>query len=191
MPVALCGALVAGPQSGDTRQECDGSTALYTLPCAPSKARIYLDTTLQVLDTDYAITSEADQTITFVTKPTVAKTLYAYWDAYPEVKVKVGDFFKSTEGFHRVTSIESAQDITLDRYLSTGSETVTHYPAWQLDDGHGRTEIGINRLVEGVQLRLYVIPKYVDDAPPKTVKVTGISIGYIPQGRKILKATGS
>jgi hypothetical protein len=178
----------------DTQQECDGVETQFTLPCLGSQARVYLDSTLQVSGTDY---TSSGKVITFTTAPADTKTLYAYWENYPEVKVKVGDMFKSSEGFHRVTAISSAQDITLDHYLSTGSETVTHYPAWQLDDDHGRVEIGINRLVEGVQIRLYIVPDYVNTSARSTIaKITGISIGgisigYVPQGRKTVKATGS
>jgi hypothetical protein len=180
---------IAGPSAGSTQQECDGAETAFTLPCLASQARLYLDSTLQVSGTDY---TSSGKVATFTTAPAATKTLYAYWSNYPEVKVKTGDMFKSTEGWHRVTAISSAQDITLDHYLSTGSETVTHYPAWQLDDGHGRIEIGINRLVEGVQIRLYIIPDYVaESGRSKIVKITGLSLGYVPQGRKTVKATGS
>jgi hypothetical protein len=180
---------IAGPSAGSTQQECDGVETEFTLPCLGSQARVYLDSTLQVSGTDY---TSSGKVITFTTAPAATKTLYAYWENYPEVKVKVGDFFKSTEGWHRVTAISSAQDITLDHYLSTGSETVTHYPAWQLDDGHGRIEIGINRLVEGAQIRLYIIPdSLAESGRSKIATITGLSIGYVPQGRKTVKATGS
>jgi hypothetical protein len=129
--------------------------------------------------------------ITFEDAPAATDDVYAYWDAVPEVVVKVGDMFKSTEGWHRVISIEDATNATCEHFLSTGSETVTHYPSWQLDDGHSRVEIGIGRLVEGVQTRLYIIPEYNSTPQPEIVKITGLSIGYVPQGRKILKATGS
>jgi hypothetical protein len=141
-----------------------------------------------VSDTDYTIDGNE---ITLAAVLASGEELFAYWDAVPEVKVKVGDVFKSSEGWHRVISIEDATNITLDHYLSAGSETVTHYPAWQLDDGHGRVEVGINRLVEGVQIRLYIIPEYNSTDQAEIVKITGLSIGYVPQGRKILKATGS
>ncbi|GAG47707.1 unnamed protein product, partial [marine sediment metagenome] len=74
---------------------------------------------------------------------------------------------------------------------STGSETVTHYPTTQIPDGEGETKLGIRKLVEGVLIRLYVIPEYGSSAAPTIVKITGLSIGHIPQGRKILEATGS
>ena len=166
----------------------DDATTVFTLPCQGKQARVYIDSTLQVSGTDYTISGND---ITLGSVLATGTVLYAYWDAYPEVRVKVGDLFKSTEGWHRVTAITTATAITLDHYLSTGSETVTHYPAWQLDDGHGRVEIGINRLVEGVQTRLYVVPEYNSTQQPEIVKITGLSIGYVPQGRKILKATGS
>ena len=156
----------------------DTVTVLFTLPCQAKLARVYIlnggTYTLQVLDTDYTVSGS---TITFTSAPGAADDVYAYWDAYPEVKAKVGDVFKSTEGWHRVTAIADSTNITLDHYLSTGSETVTHYPAWQLDDGHGRTEIGINRLVEGVQIRLYLIPDYNGTQQSTVAKINGLSIG--------------
>jgi hypothetical protein len=166
----------------------DDVTVLFTLPCQGRIARVYIDSTLQVSGTDYTISGS---TITLSAALATGEVLYAYWDAVPEIEVKLGDVFKSTEGWHRVITITDAYNIECDHYLSTGSETVTHYPAWQLDDGHGRVEIGINRLVEGVQTRLYIIPEYNSTDQPEIVKITGLSIGYVPQGRKILKATGS
>jgi hypothetical protein len=166
----------------------DDATTVFDLPCQGRIARVYIDSTLQVSGTDYTIDGNE---ITLAAVLASGEELFAYWDAVPEVIVKVGDVFKSTEGWHRVTAIADATNITLDHYLSTGSETVTHYPAWQLDDGHGRVEVGINRLVEGVQIRLYIIPEYNSTDQAEIVKITGLSIGYVPQGRKILKATGS
>ena len=165
-----------------------GEVGPYTLPCLASQARVYVDSTLLVSGTDY---TESGKTITLTTDLGDGEVLYAYWENYPEIKVKVGDFFKSSEGWHRVTAVSTSTAITCDHYLSTGSETVTHYPAWQMDDGHGRVEIGINRLVEGVQIRLYIIPDYNGTEQSTVAKITGLSIGYVPQGRKIVKATGS
>lgn len=169
----------------DTEQECGSGKVEFTLPCLASQARVYID---DVLYENYTTSSTE---ITCTVAPASSSTLKAYWANVPEVKVKVGDFFKSTEGWHRVTRIDSAENIILDHYLSTGSETVTHYPAWQLDDGHGRVELGINRLVEGVQIRLYLIPDYDGTQQSTIAKITGLSIGYVPQGRKLVKATGS
>ena len=165
-----------------------GEIGPYTLPCIATQARVYVDTTLQVEDTDY---TTSGNTITLTTDLGTGEVLYAYWENVPEIKVKVGDFFKSTEGWHRITAVNTSTDIDCDHYLSTGTETVTHYPAWQLDDGHGRVELGINRLVEGVQIRLYLIPDYDGTQQSTIAKITGLSIGYVPQGRKLVKATGS
>jgi hypothetical protein len=180
---------IAGPTAdGNTTQACDGATTDFTSVWQADQLRWYLDSTLQVSGTDY---TTSGTTISFTSAPGATKTLYGYSENYPEVKVKVGDMFKSTEGWHRVTAINSAEDITLDHYLSTGSQTVTHYPAWQFGDSHDRIEIGINRLVEGVQIRLYLIPDYDGSNQSSIAKITGLSIGYVPQGRKIVKATGS
>jgi hypothetical protein len=165
-----------------------GEVGPYTLPCLGSQARLYKDSTLLVETTDYTVSGK---TVTLTTDLGNGEVLYAYWENYPEIKVKVGDFFKSASDWHRVTSVTNSTTIVCDHYLSSGSETVTHYPAWQLDDDHGRIEIGINRLVEGVQIRLYLIPDYNGTQQSTVAKITGLSIGYVPQGRKIVKATGS
>jgi hypothetical protein len=144
---------------------------------------------LLTVTTDYTISGND---ITLLVALTNGVTLYAYWENYPEhSKVSAGDFFESTEGFHRVTAITNATTITLDHYLSTGSETVTHIPSTQLPDGDGEVKMGINGLVEGVRLQLYLIPEYGASAAPSVVKLTGLTIGHIPMGRKILQATGS
>ena len=178
-------AVAADHPTIDTEQECGAGKVEFTLPCIASQARVYID---DVLYENYTTSSTE---ITCAVSPASSSTLKAYWENVPEVKVKVGDMFKSSEGWHRVTRIDSAENIILDHYLSTGSETVTHYPAWQLDDGHGRTELGINRLVEGVQIRLYLIPDYDGTQQSTVAKITGLSIGYVQQGHKIVKATGS
>jgi hypothetical protein len=173
----------------------DDATDTFTLPCQGSQARVYIDSTLQVEDTDYTVSGN-DITLSAVLAS--GTVLYAYWENYPEVKVVVGDAFKSSEGFHIVTSITNSTTIVLDHYLSTGSETVTHYSTSQLPSGEGETKLGIKGLVEGVRIRLYIIPDYNADEDasggygyPSIVKITGIIIGHVPQGRKRLLATGS
>jgi hypothetical protein len=149
-----------------------GEVGPYTLPCLGSQARVYKDSTLQVEDTDYTVSGK---TITLTTGLTNGEVLYAYWENYPEIRVAVGDYFKSSEGFHQVTAVTTSTAITCDHYLSTGSETVTHYPAVQMPDGEGETKIGIRKLVEGVRVRLYVIPDYDssnrESESPKIVKI--------------------
>ena len=160
----------------------------FTLPCLASQARVYIDSTLKVSGTDY---TESGKDITLSSALATGETLYAYWENYPEVKVQVGDFFESSEGFHRVTAITNSTTITCDHYLSAGSETVTHIPAAQIPDSDGETKLGLNGLVEGVRLRIYIIPHYGATDAPTVVKLTGLTIGHIPMGRKILSATGS
>ena len=164
------------------------SGASFTLPWQGIQVRLYKDSTLLTVTTDYTISGND---ITLLVALTNGQTLYAYSSNYPEVKVVVGDFFESTEGFHRVTAITNATTITLDHYLSSGSETVAHIPSTQLPDGDGEVKMGINGLVEGMRLKLYLIPEYGASDAPSVVKLTGLTIGHIPMGRKILSATGS
>jgi len=138
-----------------------------------------------------------DVTILAATLPT-GTDLYASWNNYPEIKVETGDFYVSdTLGLIRVTGTSGSMlnddnGLTFDRYLSSGTEDITvHYPSVQLPSGYGETKIGVNKLVEGFKLKILVVPEYGQSSAPTTAKVTGITFGHIPRGRKILSATGS
>lgn len=164
----------------------DDASTEFDLPWQASQCRLYIDSTLQVLGTDYTITDTKQITLTNVLA--TGEVLYAYSENSPEVIVSDGDYFESTEGFHRISSIETATSLTLDRYLSTGSETVTHHPAATIENGDGEAKLGINSLLEGARIRIIVIPRINGNAT--VCKITGIEIGHIPYGRKIVEATG-
>ena len=123
-------------------------------------------------------------------------SIYVSWNNSPEIVVKSGDFYDSSLGFIRVTGVSGAMSSdgaapTFDRYLSSGYEDIsTHYPSAQIPDGEGETKIGVNKLLDGFKLKLIVVPEYGGAAAPSIVKITGISLGHIPMGRKILQATG-
>jgi hypothetical protein len=97
---------------------------------------------------------------------------------------------ETTEGFHRITSADTATTLTLDHYLSTGSDaTATHHPAAVIPSGDGEVKIGMHKLVEGVQIRAIIVPRSTGDSTD--TKLTGIVIGHEPAGRKVVEATGS
>jgi hypothetical protein len=177
---------------GRAGTEVDGIETTFTLPCVASRARVFLETggtyTEQTVTTDYT-TSGND--ITFLTAPTVGNNLYAYWDSVPEVPSSiVGDMIETTEGFHRITSADTATTLTLDHYLSTGSDaTATHHPAAVIPSGDGEVKIGMHKLVEGMQIRVIIVPRSTGDSTD--TKLTGIVIGHEPAGRKVVEATGS
>ena len=154
--------------------------------------------TKQVLGTDYTVADNGADgyKAVFVSAPASGTDIYAYSGNYPELKVETGDFYESTEGLHRVTGTTGSQNdsggLTLDHYRSTSNETIdTHYPSVHLPAGDGEVKVGINKLVEGVRIKILVVPEYGSADASTTAKVTGITFGHIPQGRKILKATGS
>jgi hypothetical protein len=119
--------------------------------------------------------------------------VYCFCENEPFIKVEAGDYIESDEGLHRITSLTNYTTAALDRYKVSGSDaTSTHYSAEQMAAGHGQVKLGINRLVEGVQLKIRIVPRRAagETDQPSVAKITGISLGYIPLGEKIVEATG-
>jgi hypothetical protein len=168
--------------------EAGAGTTVHTLPWQATQCQIYIDSTLQVLGTDYTITDTKQ--ITLGSAMSMAEVLYAYSNNAPEIKIKAGDYIESDEGFHRIASIESATSLTLVRGLASGTSSGTHYPAQQMGAGDYELKLGINKLVEGVQFQIHIFPRD-NAAAPTVAKVTGITIGYVQARRKTLEATGS
>jgi len=165
----------------------DAATA-YTTPCLAQQARVYFYAgavyTEKTAGTDYTVT--AAKQITFTTPPPSGTLIYTYWENEPSVRVEVGDMFQSTEGYHRLTSIERFDDGRLDHYLSAGSDaTATHHPGTPFPVGEGQIKIGLSKLVEGVQLRFLIFHRADGDAT--VTKITGVSVGHIPAGEKIVE----
>jgi hypothetical protein len=50
---------------------------------------------------------------------------------------------------------------------------------------YGEIKIGVNRLVEGVKIKIFIKPLY--NSTNTNVKISGIGIGYTPAGSKILE----
>ena len=180
-----------------------GGAVTINPPIDARLARIYTETsgtyTLLTEGTDYTTADggTGKYAAEIVSAPAAGTDLYAYWDNYPEIRISSGDFIQSTESLHRVTGTTATNEdggLTLDHYLSSGADSETpsaHYPAAQFGDGESEVKIGVNKLVEGFKLRLLVVPHYGATAAPTIVKITGIVFGHVPQGRKILQATGS
>ena len=174
---------------GRAGTEVDGTETDFTLPAQAANARVYLEAsdtyTEQTSGTDY---TTSGTTVSFTSAPANTNDLYCYWD-HPSPVLAVGDLIQTSEGFHRITAINTATNLTLEHYLSTGSETATHHPADQLEDGDSEVKLGINKLVEGCQFRIIVVPR-PDEAQPDLVKISGIEIGHVPCGIARTEATG-
>ncbi len=180
----------------------DDSTVDFNLPTVldGAKVDVYLKAgstyTKQTYGTDYTIPVPANAyAIRFTTAPTSSQTVYYGWNNKPEIVMADGDLWSAPDGLHRVTSITDHGALALDHY---GAATYTgaggdlsHYPSTQLPAGDGEVKIGLRGLVEGVRFKILVVPEYNTTDCPTTVKVTGITIGHSPMGRKILSATGS
>lgn len=158
-----------------------GST-IYNTPCLATQARVYVGSSLQTAGTDYTITDTKEITFGSATGDTV----YAYWENYPYVKVGVDDLIATTEGYHLITAVPDYNSLTLDHYLSTGSDaTAVHIPAERMPVGDGEVKIGLNKLVEGVKIRVIIMHDSTGDAT--VTKVTGMTVGHIPAGIKIVE----
>ena len=145
-------------------------------------ARVYDNDVLQVLGTDYTITDTKEITLSGA----AAGTVKVYWENEPSIRVTVGDLIQTTEGWHRITAITNATTLTLDHYLSTGSDaTATHHPAERMPVGDGEVKIGILKLTEGTRVRFIIMPDASGDAT--VAKITGYSVGHIPAGQKIVE----
>jgi len=158
----------------------DDTTVAFTLPCVATIARVYLEQgsayTLQTIDTDY---TTSGKTITFVTAPTSAQDVYAYWDASPEIKVAVGDLIQTTSGYHRITAIATATSAT----LSWGSDSAlsgTHIPCRSIGTAGADAEtfIGVRQIADLLDLRILEI-----DAEPG-FKITDFGFDYDEIGPK-------
>jgi hypothetical protein len=180
----------------------DDSTVDFNLPTGldGAKVDVYLKAgstyTKQTYGTDYTIPVPANAyAIQFTTAPTSSQTVYYGWNNKPEIVMATGDFWEAPDGLHRVTSITDHGALVLDHYGTTtytgAAGQLSHYPSAQIPDGDGEVKIGLRGLVEGVRFKIMIVPEYNTSDCPTTVKVTGITIGHSPMGRKILSATGS
>lgn len=156
-------------------------TDTFTLPCLASQARVYLGSTLQALNTDYTITGTKE--ITLSANLAHGVKLYAYWENEPEIRVKVNDLFLK-DGTDTYRDGEMSRLVSITNWNTgvvsggAGEAVVTHVPAETVSSvGSSQLSIGVNKSVEGAQIRIIVVPR-TDVAG--TLKVTGISIGHVP-----------
>ena len=156
---------------------------VYDTPCLATQARVYVGSTAQTLGTQYTITDTKEITFGAATGDTV----YAYWENQPEVVADVGDMIQTTEGWHRVSAFGTAEAATLDHYMSETVEdaTATHHHGSPFPVGEGQIKIGISKLVEGVKLRFLIFHRSDGDAT--VTKITGVSVGHVPAGEKIVE----
>jgi hypothetical protein len=85
-----------------------------------------------------------------------------------------------------ISSVTDQDSIVLDHYLSSDSDaTAVHIPAERMPNGDGEVKIGVNKLVEGVRIRVIVMHDANGDAT--VTKVTGVVVGHVPCGDKIVE----
>jgi hypothetical protein len=177
----------------------NGTAVTYNLPWPAANCRVYtyssaytpctLVTTTPDAVNEYQITA-ANQIKVYGTS---SHSVYAFCDNEPIIRTKVGDYveYETSDSLLRITALPTYLTATLsDTDFNTA--TVSHRSAEQIPIGHGTVKIGINKLVEGLKLRIRVVPRAGgSNDTPTIVKITGISLGYVPIGEKILEATGS
>ena len=122
--------------------------------------------------------------------------LYLYYEGYPEVSVAVSDYIKTTTAdsgatvtrLHRISGITDRNSITFPtgEYMPSGDTSVTavHRKSNTFAAAiSGEITAGVNRLVQGVKIRIYAMPISVT-GDASIVKITGITLGYTVAGDK-------
>jgi hypothetical protein len=113
-------------------------------------------------------------------------SVYASWAGEPDVSAAANDFFEYANEFARVTSVETCQKALITAVWAP-ENACYHRKAQQLSAGDDEVRVGFNEEVDGLQVRIIVIPHespmaVADDFG--VVKITGIEIEYEPTGRK-------
>jgi hypothetical protein len=174
----------------------NGTAITYNLPWIATNCRIYTKTgttytacTLVTATPDAANEYQITGTQQIKVYGTSGHIVYCFCENEPFIKIKAGDYIETTLGLLRITSINSYISCTL--YANTfNSYTGSHIYAEQIPIGSGNVKVAINKLVEGLKIRIRIVPRAGGSDLPSIVKITGISLGYIPIGEKILEATG-
>ncbi len=161
----------------------DDSTTVFTTPAPAAKCRIYKNSVLQTLNTDYTITGTKQ--ITFATAPRYYYPVDAYWTGEPEVTVAVGDYIETSYGLHRITAIPTATTIAVEYYPPSAS-TGTHLPAKQLVAGDNELVFGLRGTVDRVRFKIYLIPR-VDPVSVRFIKNIALSTVFTPAGSRQLE----
>lgn len=152
-----------------------GTAGAFAIPCLASQARVYVGSALQTLGTDY--TASGTSEITMTTVP-LTGDLYVYWENEPEIRVNANDLFLDEDGkIHRLTTITDYNTGVVTPGTSS-SKSATHIPAETVSSsGSSEISLGLNKLVDGAQIKVYVVPR---TATAGTLKITGMRVGYLP-----------
>jgi hypothetical protein len=164
----------------------DDATTVFALPCLVDKASIYIGSTPQALTTNY--TKSGEKEITLLSPLLSGTTLYAYWTGTPFIKMRVGDIIETSWGWHRVTAIPTYNTLTLADYLQVPDIVAgEHHQAQQLPIGEGETIFGVNRVLNTMQLRITIVPRYISTAATNC-RLLSYKIGVVSSGERQKKA---
>lgn len=173
------------PVSG-LMEEGDASETVFDTPARATKCRIYVDDVKQVALTDYTITGNKE--ITFISPPGLGAVVRAVWPGQPWLDVHVNDFVETSEGFHRITSIDSMYGVSLDWY-PVAATSGTHVQGKVAGTGTSETIFPIHSHLNSMQLRVIIIP--ADTATASSViKAVGFDVEAIVADDRHLRQGG-
>lgn len=139
----------------------DDVATVFDLPALANKSRIYSNATQLTLNTDYTITGAKQ--ITLASPLAAGQTLYAYWAGEPVVVASVGDYFRSSLGFHRIETITTYKTATID-WCSNDDVSASHCVARAITAGESKeTVIPCNQTFNTLQVKLVFIPRLTSD----------------------------
>lgn len=170
----------------------DGIADTFTTPGLVNQSRVFVNGVEQVLGVDYNQTN--DYEIQFVIAPGAGQEIAAYWCGEPYLRVKEGDYFETSEGCHRIESIEDSTNATVS-WAPLTPLSGTHLPARPIlqestpatgarANKSDEIYIGLNALVEDLKLRIRVIPRV--NSTVRTTCLIGFTIVLKPEGQKLL-----
>lgn len=138
----------------------DDASTVFTTPAPPVKSRIYRDSALLVSGTDY---SSGTTSVTLTDPLLTGEKLYAYWSGEPVVKAAVGDYFRTSYGFHRIVGIETATSASLDWYPDQ-SLVGLHCYGRAVTSGESKyVDLPVNRRFNTLQVKLVLVPTLKPD----------------------------
>lgn len=138
----------------------DDTSTIFTVPAPPGACRVYRDSTLLVSGTDY---TEWSTSITLASPLLTGTKLYAYWPGEPVVRAAVGDYIRTSEGFHRIETIPTATSATLEWYPES---TVTGYHCYgrALTTGESKlVDLPVDRTFNTIQVKIVLVPRLTSD----------------------------
>ncbi len=138
----------------------DDTATVFGVPAPPGVCRVYRDSALLESGTDY---TEGSSSITLSSPLLTGEKLYAYWPGEPVVRAKVGDYIRTSEGFHRIETIPTATSCTLEWYPET---TVTGYHCYgrALTTGESKlADLPVNRTFNTIQVKIVIVPRLTSD----------------------------